>query len=434
MQIGHDYARTSPNAPINSAPISTDIDSNTARDLKSSLIPPSNQVLAAPVVGTEVPWAMTPDTANTYAAGAVVTAIIVDDSVTISDTKTSQPIFTIDVTDADTTDLVAVTSGFSVMKTAGSSLFSVVKTATGCTYPLNITATDRCGDTATGTITVTVTNTAESASTLNHDVTAVESMTITCSDGTDQITSSYKVDISDAAPVLTNFAGTSGPLGDLSPFTVTDQDDAISCSINAPESAKFGITKVDTATGAQHVVTLFSDVIFMMMMIVIYTAAAAAYDDDVIEEEEVDVDDEEEKDSFFNVVPGTAPTFAIWVKAGVKLDAATSPFLVNVQCVDDRSPANIITETFTVPLLDKFQVWVSAAVTQASIDFNDQAVPLPLTITCTDGNTAITGTFNVNIIDEPPVISVLPAIGTAINDGLQTVATILQHVQRDRQR
>lgn len=59
--------------------------------------------------------------------------VIVDDSVTISDTKTSQPIFTIDVTDADTTDLVAVTSGFSVMKTAGSSLFSVVKTATGCT-------------------------------------------------------------------------------------------------------------------------------------------------------------------------------------------------------------------------------------------------------------------------------------------------------------
>ncbi|KAH3898631.1 hypothetical protein DPMN_022868 [Dreissena polymorpha] len=189
------------------------------------------------------------------------------------------------------------------------------------------------------------------------------------------------------------------------------------------------------------------------------------------------------QDSFFNVVPVTAPTFAIWVKAGVKLDAATSPLLVNVQCVDDRSPANIITETFTCPLLDKpptfvtgipgtspsisdstvtatslgvftvtdpdttcsitsvyeirpvttpadlqkpeFQVWVSAAVTQASIDFNDQAVPLPLTITCTDGNTAITGTFNVNIVDEPPVISVLPAIGTAINDGLQTVATIL---------
>ncbi|KAH3895929.1 hypothetical protein DPMN_020098 [Dreissena polymorpha] len=381
------------------------------------LIPPSvaagsstqNQVLAAPVVGTEVPWAMTPDTANTYAAGAVVTAIIVDDSVTISDTKTSQPIFTIDVTDAGTTDLVEVTSGFSVMKTAGSSLFSVVKTATG-SYELWLKA--------------------GSASTLNHDVTAVESMTITCSDGTDQITSSYKVDISDAtrqinlAPVLTNFAGTSGPLGDLSPFTVTDQDDAISCSINAPESAKFGITKVDTATGAQHVVTLFSDVILMMMMIVIYTAAAAAYDDDVIEEEEeeVDVDDDEEKDSFFNVVPGTAPTFAIWVKAGVKLDAATSPLLVNVQCVDDRSPANIITET--------------AAVTQASIDFNDQAVPLPLTITCTDGNTAITGTFNVNIVDEVAESTGFAGTSGDRNGYQRRVADGRHnppHVQRDRQ-
>ncbi|KAH3690530.1 hypothetical protein DPMN_194237 [Dreissena polymorpha] len=33
-----------------------------------------SQVLANPGVGTEVPWAMTPDTTNTYAAGAVVTA------------------------------------------------------------------------------------------------------------------------------------------------------------------------------------------------------------------------------------------------------------------------------------------------------------------------------------------------------------------------
>jgi len=68
--------------------------------------------------------------------------------------------------------------------------------------------------------------------------------------------------------VLTNFAGTSGPLGDLLPvgtsvhqFTATDQDDAISCSINAPEGAKFGITKVDTATGAQP---KFGDVITWM--------------------------------------------------------------------------------------------------------------------------------------------------------------------------
>jgi len=42
---------------------------------------------------------------------------------------------------------------------------------------------------------------AGSASSLNHDVTTEESMTIMCSDGTDQITSSYKVDISDAVCV-----------------------------------------------------------------------------------------------------------------------------------------------------------------------------------------------------------------------------------------
>ncbi|KAH3896232.1 hypothetical protein DPMN_020405 [Dreissena polymorpha] len=169
------------------------------------------------------------------------------------------------------------------------------------------------------------------------------------------------------------------------------------------------------------------------------------------EEEEVDVDDEEEKapqDSFFNVVPGTAPTFAIWVKAGVKLDAATSPLLVNVQCVDDRSPANIITETFTVPLLDKIRpvtspadlqkpVWVSAAVTQASIDFNDQAVPLPLTITCTNGNTAITGTFNVNIVDEVAESTAFAGTSGDRNGYQRRFADGRHnppHVQRDRQR
>ncbi|XP_052257244.1 uncharacterized protein LOC127862243 isoform X1 [Dreissena polymorpha] len=77
------------------------------------------------------------------------------------------------------------------------------------------------------------------------------------------------------------------------------------------------------------------------------------------------------------------------------------------------------------PQKPEFQVWIIAAVIQASIAFNNHAVPVPLTTTCTDGNTAITGTFSVNIVDEPPVISALPASGTAINDGLQTTAAIL---------
>jgi hypothetical protein len=52
--------------------------------------------------------------------------------------------------------------------------------------------------------------------------------------------------------------------------------------------------------------------------------------------------------------------------------------------------------------LTEIEVWIKSTVTQASIDFNDQTVPLPLTIKCTDGYVAndITGTFNVNIVDE----------------------------------
>ncbi|KAH3806265.1 hypothetical protein DPMN_134584 [Dreissena polymorpha] len=51
----------------------------------------------------------------------------------------------------------------------------------------------------------------------------------------------------------------------------------------------------------------------------------------------------------------------------------------------------------------------------------NRAVPLPLTIKCTDGNVVndITGTFNVNIVDSPPVFTALPATGSNIFDGLK---------------
>ncbi|XP_052259125.1 uncharacterized protein LOC127863594 isoform X5 [Dreissena polymorpha] len=228
---------------------------------------------------------------------------------------------------------------------------------------------------------------AGSASTLSHDVTAAVAMTITCSDGTDQITSSYNVDIFDAVPVLTNFAGTSGPLGDLSPvgtsvqqFTITDQDDAISCSINAQEVAKFGITKVDTATGAQRfdvmtiatldydsatsytITVTCTDAInpvtssrtinladdkpvfsglpatlsparndgFQTAML-LCTFSVTDANDQIIITCLIQVSNFElfrefpaPMDSFFNLVPVKAPTFAIWVKASVTLDSASS--------------------------------------------------------------------------------------------------------------
>ncbi|KAH3898628.1 hypothetical protein DPMN_022865 [Dreissena polymorpha] len=71
------------NTPLSTGTVEVEIDDVIGWYTSGAeLIPPSvaagsstqNQVLAAPVVGTEVPWAMTPDTANTYAAGAVVTA------------------------------------------------------------------------------------------------------------------------------------------------------------------------------------------------------------------------------------------------------------------------------------------------------------------------------------------------------------------------
>ena len=50
-------------------------------------------------------------------------------------------------------------------------------------------------------------------------------------------------------------------------------------------------------------------------------------------------------------------------------------------------------------LFAEYEIYVGSSVTEASIDFNDQAVPLTLTITCTDGTSSITGSFDVNIVD-----------------------------------
>ncbi|KAH3809315.1 hypothetical protein DPMN_137677 [Dreissena polymorpha] len=168
--------------------------------------------------------------------------------------------------------------------------------------------------------------------------------------------------------------------------------------------------------------------------------------------------------TFFEVEAATSPAFNIRVKAGVTLFAAVSPYVVNVDCTD---AVTVVNSTFTQPVLDKvpptFVTGIPGNSTdvsddiviatslgkftttdpdttcssmrseklrhrpiprnqfEASIDFNDQAVPLPLTIKCTDGNVVndITGTFNVNIVDSPPVFTALPATGTNIFDGLK---------------
>ncbi|XP_052260537.1 uncharacterized protein LOC127864685 [Dreissena polymorpha] len=185
---------------------------------------------------------------------------------------------------------------------------------------------------------------------------------------------------------------------------------------------------------------------------------------------------------FFEVVAATSPAFNIRVKAGVTLAAAVSPYVMHVDCTD---AVTAVSSTFTQPVLDKastfisginwnspdvsddtviatslgkftttdpdttcsvtlpvtnvyeirkvasptdpqkpeFEVWISNAVTQASIDFNDPPVPLPLTINCTDGNVLndITGTFNVNIVDSPPTfVSGIPGSSPNVSDSIVT--------------
>lgn len=50
-------------------------------------------------------------------------------------------------------------------------------------------------------------------------------------------------------------------------------------------------------------------------------------------------------------------------------------------------------------LFSEYEIWVSNAVTEASINFDSQAVPVTLNIECDDGTSTITDTFDVNIVD-----------------------------------
>ncbi|KAH3895550.1 hypothetical protein DPMN_019715 [Dreissena polymorpha] len=244
-------------------------------------------------------------------------------------------------------------------------------------------------------------------------------LTIKCTDRNvlNDITGTFNVNIVDSPPVFTALPATGTNIFDglkhatetLHTFSVTDSDDAVNCSARVPENA------------------------------------------------------------LFEVIAGVASRFTINVKAGVTLRAANGPYVINVDCSDDD---NDVTATFTQPVIDtppsfvsgipgsspnvsdstvtqmllgkftttdpdtacsvtspsttvyeirnvtspvnvsqpEFEVRISSTVTEAAIDFNDQAVPLTLTIRCTDGNpvNVITGTFNVNIVDEDPVLTSFP--------------------------
>ena len=49
--------------------------------------------------------------------------------------------------------------------------------------------------------------------------------------------------------------------------------------------------------------------------------------------------------------------------------------------------------------LPEYEIWLANTVTEANLNFDSQAVPMALTIECTDGTTTLTEGFNVNIVD-----------------------------------
>ncbi|XP_052218085.1 uncharacterized protein LOC127835687 [Dreissena polymorpha] len=191
--------------------------------------------------------------------------------------------------------------------------------------------------------------------------------------------------IKDAPPVITLLPSTGSSINDglqaaaaaLHTFSVTDSDDLVTSSIQAPEATFFEV-EAATSPAPTFVTGIPGNSTDVSDDIVIATSLG----------------------KFTTTDPDTTCS-------------VTSPVTTVYEIRKIASP--------TDPQKPEFEVWISNAVTQASIDFNDQAVPLPLTIKCTDGNVVndITGTFNVNIVDSPPVFTALPATGTNIFDGLK---------------
>ncbi|KAH3894825.1 hypothetical protein DPMN_018984 [Dreissena polymorpha] len=59
-------------------------------------------------------------------------------------------------------------------------------------------------------------------------------------------------------------------------------------------------------------------------------------------------------DSFFNLVPGTAPTFAIWVKASVTLDSASSLSSLTSSALTTNHPRIPLPKRSLFPYLTRY--------------------------------------------------------------------------------
>ncbi|KAH3896465.1 hypothetical protein DPMN_020642 [Dreissena polymorpha] len=207
-------------------------------------------------------------------------------------------------------------------------------------------------------------------------------LTIKCTDRNvlNDITGTFNVNIVDSPPVFTALPATGTNIFDglkhatetLHTFSVTDSDDAVNCSARVPENALF-----EVIAG----VASKSSIIDIHINALILTKRKP------------------QKDAWPspNVSDSTVTQMLLGKFTTTDPDTAcsvTSPSTTVYEIRNVTSPVNV-----SQP---EFEVRISSTVTEAAIDFNDQAVPLTLTIRCTDGNpvNVITGTFNVNIVDE----------------------------------
>ncbi|KAH3896233.1 hypothetical protein DPMN_020406 [Dreissena polymorpha] len=203
-------------------------------------------------------------------------------------------------------------------------------------------------------------------------------------------------------PVITLLPSTGTSINDglqaaaatIHTFNVTDSDDVVTCSTRAPESTFFELASIDfndppvslTLTIKCTDRNVLNDITGTLNVNIVdstlHTFSVTDSDDAVNCSARVP------ENALFEVIAGFITTDPDTVCS------VTSPSTTVYEIRNVTSSVNV-----SQP---EFELRISSTVTEAAIDFNDQAVPLTLTIRCTNGNpvNVITGTFNVNIVDE----------------------------------
>ncbi|KAL4218166.1 hypothetical protein ACF0H5_022902 [Mactra antiquata] len=352
------------------------------------------QLLATTNLNTTSSWGVASlDTSFTYAFGAVVTPNVVPTvtgaTVTIQDTQTSTAIHPVVIADSDTIPItnlnvaLAPTTQFSIAASGSTFQISSGASLTVGTYPLTVTATDECGQSGTATVTVIV----ESQKPVFNPAPATV----------------YSTSVSDAQI-------TAVP---LQTFTVVDTD-AVTCTVNDTlftidqSSAPIFSMSFNPTTAA----SLNYDTAVSHTVLVVCTSGG----DSINFSYTVNILDA------VPVISGLTGTPSIGDLSPVASDVST--FTVTDQ--DDEVECSA-SSPFTITALNDGSAGTQVFQIKTGTTLNeDTATSYNVQITCTDGrNPNITGTLSVDITDDKPALTGLPAATTTpITNGPQTGQTL----------